>query len=89
VSVTSPDGKTIGDTLEYFLADEKGKWHGKGFGDIKELSMPFKSNVYFPVRGRYTITVQHGMRVVDLPGVYDLGLRIEKVAGQITDRGKK
>ena len=34
VTTTSPDGKQITDTLQYNLADEKGKWYGKGFGDI-------------------------------------------------------
>ena len=50
VTTTSPDGKTITDTLQYNLADEKGKWYGKGFGDIHELNLPYKSNVYFPVK---------------------------------------
>jgi gliding motility-associated lipoprotein GldH len=78
VKTTSPDGASITDTLQYYLADEKGKWYGKGFGDIHELNLPYKSNVYFPVRGTYKFTVQHGMRVEDLNGVYDFGLRIEK-----------
>jgi gliding motility-associated lipoprotein GldH len=78
VKTTSPDGVSITDTLQYYLADEKGKWLGKGFGDIHELNLPYKSNVYFPVRGTYRFTVQHGMRVEDLNGVYDFGLRIEK-----------
>lgn len=80
VSTTSPDGKTIGDTLQYILADEKGKWIGKGFGDIKELRLPYKSNVYFPVKGNYIFTVQHGMRTEDLKGVYDFGIRVEKIS---------
>jgi gliding motility-associated lipoprotein GldH len=78
VRTASPDGKFITDTLEYFLADEKGKWFGKGFGDVHELSLPYKSNVYFPVRGTYRFSIQHGMRVEDLNGVYDFGIRIEK-----------
>lgn len=76
VKTTSPDGVSITDTLQYFLADEKGKWYGKGFGDIHELNLPYKSNVYFPVKGTYRFSVQHGMRVEDLNGVYDFGLRI-------------
>ena len=69
VKTTSPDGKFITDTLEYFLADEKGKWFGKGFGDIHELNLPYKSNVYFPMKGTYQFTVQHGMRVENLNSV--------------------
>jgi gliding motility-associated lipoprotein GldH len=82
VSTTSPDGKTISDTLQYILADEKGKWIGKGFGDIKELRLPYKSNVYFPVKGNYIFTVQHGMRTEDLKGVYDFGIRVEKISSR-------
>jgi gliding motility-associated lipoprotein GldH len=78
VSTTSPDGKTITDTLQYNLADEKGNWYGKGFGDIHELNLPYKSNVYFPRKGTYEFKIQHGMRIENLRGVYDFGLRIEK-----------
>ena len=79
VTAVSPDGKNVTDTLQYYLADEKGKWLGRGFGDIKELGLPFKSNVYFPRKGIYEFRVRHGMRTEDLKGVYDLGLRIEKI----------
>jgi gliding motility-associated lipoprotein GldH len=80
VTTTSPDGKSITDTLQYKLADEKGHWYGKGFGDIHELNLPYKSNVYFPLKGLYQIKIQHGMRIKDLKGVYDFGLRIEKIS---------
>lgn len=79
VSTTAPDGNTLTDTLQYYLADEKGQWYGKGVGDVHELDLPFKSNVYFPVKGTYRFKVQHGMRVEDLKGVYDFGLRIEEM----------
>jgi gliding motility-associated lipoprotein GldH len=78
VSTTSPEGKTITDTLQYMFADEKGKWYGKGLGDIHELRLPFKSGVYFPSKGIYTFRIRHGMRSENLKGVYDFGLRIEK-----------
>jgi gliding motility-associated lipoprotein GldH len=80
VTAISPDGKTITDTVQYNLADEKGNWYGKGFGDIHELNLPYKSNVYFPVKGTYQFKIQHGMRVEDIKGVYDFGLRIEKIS---------
>jgi gliding motility-associated lipoprotein GldH len=78
VTATSPDGKQITDTLQYNLADEKGKWYGKGFGDIHELNLPYKSNVFFPDKGIYEFKIQHGMRIENLKGVYDIGLKIEK-----------
>jgi gliding motility-associated lipoprotein GldH len=78
VTTTSPDGKSITDTLQYNIADEKGNWLGKGFGDIHELNLTYKSNVYFPVKGIYQFNIQHGMRMENLKGVYDFGLRVEK-----------
>jgi gliding motility-associated lipoprotein GldH len=80
VTALTPDGKTISDTLQYYLADEKGNWYGSGgVGDIHSLNLPYKSNIYFPLKGTYKLRVQHGMRIEDLPGVYDLGLRVEKI----------
>jgi gliding motility-associated lipoprotein GldH len=79
VTTTSPDGKSITDTLQYNLADEKGKWFGKGFGDMHELNLTYKSNIYFPMKGIYQFNIQHGMRIEDLKGVYDVGLRVEKI----------
>jgi gliding motility-associated lipoprotein GldH len=80
VTTTSPDRKSLTDTLQYELADEKGNWYGKGFGDIHELKLPYKSNVFFPLSGTYRISIQHGMRIEDLKGVYDIGLRVEKAS---------
>jgi gliding motility-associated lipoprotein GldH len=79
VTTTSPNGKNLTDTLQYYLTDEKGNWYGKGFGDIHELKLPFKTNVYFPLKGTYQFKIQHGMRVEDLKGVYDFGVRVEKI----------
>jgi gliding motility-associated lipoprotein GldH len=79
VSTFAPDGNYLTDTLEYFLADDKGVWFGKGFGDVRELKLPFRQYVYFPQKGEYKFRVQHGMRAEDLKGVYDIGLRVEKI----------
>lgn len=79
VTASSPDGRNITDTLQYYLADDKGKWYGKGFGDVHELNLPYKSNVFFPLKGNYIFKIQHGMRTEDLKGVYDIGMRIERV----------
>jgi len=79
VTTTSPDGKTLTDTLQYDLADEKGKRYGRGFGDIRELELPFKTNVFFPRKGVYSFSVRHGMRTEVLNDIYDFGLSIVKV----------
>lgn len=82
VTTTSPDGNSMTDTLEYKLADSKGNWYGKGSGDIHELELPYKTNVFFPGKGIYNFKIQHGMRTVNLKGVYDFGLTIKKFTGK-------
>lgn len=79
VNTVSPSGKSMTDTLQFMLADEKGKWYGRGFGDIRELNLPFKTGIYFPEKGIYQIRIRHGMRTENLKGVYDIGLRIERL----------
>lgn len=78
VTATSPDSKSISDTLQFQLADEKGNWYGKGPGDVHELNLPYKTNIYFPLKGTYVFKIQHAMRIGDLEGVYDFGIRIVK-----------
>lgn len=72
VRTTFPSGLITADTVQAMLADEKGKWLGKGVGDIRELSIPYKTNVYFPEKGAYHFSVIQGMRDTVLKGVYDL-----------------
>lgn len=78
VSTTSPSGKTLIDTLEYMLADNKGKRYGRGTGDIRETDLDFRKGVFFPEKGTYIFRIRHGMRTENLKGIYDIGLRIEK-----------
>lgn len=74
-----PSGYTITDTLHARVADEKGRWLGRGAGDLRELTIPYKSNVWFPEGGEYHLTVVHGMRDTLLRGVNDLGIKITRV----------
>lgn len=75
-TTTSPLGFSVKDTTEYFLADEKGNWFGKGLGDIHDLSVQYKSNVLFPYSGTYEFRIDHGMRTDNLVGILDVGIRI-------------
>ncbi|NLE35731.1 MAG: gliding motility lipoprotein GldH [Bacteroidales bacterium] len=73
---TFPSGSVMTDTIHAMVTDEKGQWLGKGAGDVRALTIPYKSNVYFPERGEYHFRVVHGMRDTILKGVYDMGLKI-------------
>jgi len=78
VTATSPSGRMLTDTLEYMLADIKGKRYGDGFGNIRDLSLAYRKGIFFPETGSYTFTIRHGMRTEVLPGVYDFGIIVRK-----------
>lgn len=73
---TFPSGSVMTDTIHAMVTDEKGKWLGRGTGAVRELTIPYKSNVYFPEQGKYHFRVVHGMRDTILKGVYDMGMKI-------------
>ncbi len=79
INIRQPDGQTLEDKFEIILADPIGKWLGSGFGGLKTREALYKSHVFFPVSGDYTITVQQGMREEVLKGISDVGIRVEKV----------
>jgi gliding motility-associated lipoprotein GldH len=78
VKSSAPNGQTSIDTLECVLSDKKGKWLGDGMGDIYDMQLPWRLNVRFPVKGKYTVEYRQGMRIDALPGIMDMGLRVEK-----------
>jgi gliding motility-associated lipoprotein GldH len=78
VKTTAPSGHSITDTVEIMLADEKGKWYGKGLGDIWDLSQLYKQNIRFTQEGMYSFTYEQAMRMENLPFILDVGLRVEK-----------
>jgi len=47
LNTTYPDGKTSRDTIDCLLADDKGKWLGKGLGDLKDCRYLLKNRVKF------------------------------------------
>lgn len=44
-----PNGKKAVDTLECTLCDLKGKWYGKGLGDLYESRHIYKDGIRFPL----------------------------------------
>jgi gliding motility-associated lipoprotein GldH len=73
-----PNGKYARDTLECILANEEGRWLGKGLGDIWDNQILFKRSKRFPLTGTYTFVIEQAMRQPKLPMVMDVGMRIEK-----------
>ena len=66
------------DTLEYYLADQRGRWLGNGFGDRKEMPCLVAQGVRFAHPGTYRYAVRQGMRAETLLGVCEVGLIVEK-----------
>lgn len=79
VTAISPDGNVLRDTTEIILADERGKWLGKGSAAVFTLYYPFRRNIRFPIKGIYQFTIEQAMWVKDLRYISDVGLRIERV----------
>jgi gliding motility-associated lipoprotein GldH len=82
VQTNSPSGAMLRDTVEYFLADTKGHWIGKGFGALRDNQFPYKQYIRFPEEGIYTFNLQQGMRTHNLTGVASVGIRIEKATSK-------
>ncbi len=77
VTTIAPDGKRLIDTVEFTLADSKGKWVGSGIGNIFDLRLVYKQNIRFGQLGKYIFYIQHGMRETELKDITDVGIRIE------------
>jgi gliding motility-associated lipoprotein GldH len=77
IETRSPGGNTLRDTMEIKLADDNGRWKGKGIGNIHELLVPYKQNILFPDRGIYHIIITQAMREEALKHVLNIGLRLQ------------
>jgi len=81
VTAISPDGSQVRDTTEIILADDHGKWLGKGSAAVYTLYHPLRQNVRFPLKGIYQFNIEQAMWMKELEHISDVGLCIEK-AGQ-------
>lgn len=74
-----PNEILTNDTIEFYLADIRGKWLGSGAGALKEMPVLYKQNIKFEKSGIYTYKIGHGMRYDELIGINDVGIRVEKI----------
>ncbi len=77
VNKTSSDSVQISDTINFYLADEFGKWLGDGVGSVYNMPVLYQQNIRFPKAGTYRYEIQHGMRDSLLSGINDIGLKVE------------
>lgn len=79
VTMQGPDGGLLKDTVNCILANNRGKWLGKGVGDLWDLKMPYVGGFKFAKKGKYIVSFEQAMRVENgLKGITDVGLRVEK-----------
>ncbi len=76
ISYERPDKSIKKDTLNFYLADNKGQWLGSGFGSLYEMQVMFIPAIKFNQTGRYKFDIKHGMRDTNLIGINDIGLEI-------------
>ena len=67
------------DTIEFYLADDRGQWLGDKHHGFIEMPVLFEETKHFTDTGTYHLSVCHGMRDSVLRGVTDVGLEIMKI----------
>lgn len=80
----SPEGYVAKDTIECFLADNRGKWLGNGLLSQHEMPVIYMDHIKFPQIGTYRFDIYQGMRDSVITGISAIGLIIEK-----QDNGKE
>ena len=80
IDIKFPNEKHRVDTIECVLADKRGKWYGKGLGDMVNHRIDYLDKIAFPLNGEYEVQITHGMRRDPLEEITDLGLRLEIVS---------
>jgi len=78
IEMTSPMEKFFTDTLEFQMADKKGKWTGSGIGNFWQNQVKLLDNVKLLETGIYKINIGQGMRDENLIGISDVGVRVEQ-----------
>ncbi|HSW67853.1 MAG TPA: gliding motility lipoprotein GldH [Bacteroidales bacterium] len=78
MNTLTPHGIIRRDTLEFLLADKYGDWLGKGIGRVRDSRFLINDRMAFRNSGQWNIILEHGMRDIELQGISDVGLRLEK-----------
>jgi gliding motility-associated lipoprotein GldH len=64
------------DTIEFYLADDRGRWLGDRHHGFIEMPVLIEENLHFPDTGSYCMEVRHAMRDTLLRGITDVGLEV-------------
>ncbi len=73
-----PTGEVAQDTIECILAGLDGKWLGSGMGSVRFNRFLFQDGISFRTAGQYRFELEQAMRVDELKGIRDVGIRIDE-----------
>ena len=64
------------DTIEFYLADDRGQWLGDTHNGVMEMPVLLDENRHFRDTGVYELRIAHGMRDTLLRGISDIGVEV-------------
>jgi len=77
ISTRSSADRQLKDTVNIKIADPDGRWLGKG-RTIKNVAQNINRNPVFLPKGEVKFRIEQGMRIEDMKGIKDVGIRVEK-----------
>jgi len=75
----NPDNTKKTYQVKLILANREGLWLGNSAGSIFNHQARFLKDFSFPHAGIYSFQLEQNMRLDPLPGIIDVGLRIEPI----------
>ena len=78
VTEIAPDSTITCDTIQYFLADDYGRWLGSGIGSLYTNIYYYKEDLRYSQEGVYIYEIRQGMRDEELNGITNVGVQILK-----------
>ncbi len=78
LTVTSPLGKVVKDTIDCPLADDYGYWLGDGFSGLYLTTHTVNKSIPFNEKGDWEVKITHGMREDAVKGVREVGVLIKE-----------
>lgn len=76
ITEIAPDSTITCDTIQYFLADNYGRWLGSGIGSLYTNIYYYKEDLHYSQEGVYTYKIRQGMRDEELKGITNIGMQI-------------
>ena len=67
------------DTIEFYLADDRGQWLGNRHHGFIEMPVLLEETYHYPDTGSYHLSIQQGMRDSILRGITDVGVEVIKI----------